>query len=245
MTNDRIYIHELIDIRGHHRGDYMHHMTANWSPNAQEDRGQLCFGVWGVVGSTGAWPRVCNIWEERGWAGLARSLDGELTGPDLQDPKLKKWWAKANEFRSGGFDRILEPAPWMPTIDDHMTAGTRGEAFAHELVTVEPGAAADLLEEARAAAVPAYERHGWELIGAFTTALGNDDEALLLWSMPSFGAWARAEQAARDDEALRTWRERARTLSRRWQRILLANAPLCPFRTGRQPRRDDRTGWEE
>jgi hypothetical protein len=28
-------------------------------------------------------------------------------------------------------------------------------------------------------------------------------------------------------------------------RFLLLDAPLCPFRTGRQPSREDRTGWEE
>jgi hypothetical protein len=42
MANDKIYIHEFIDIIGHNRANYMHHMTANWSPIAQEERHQLC-----------------------------------------------------------------------------------------------------------------------------------------------------------------------------------------------------------
>ncbi len=57
MPNEKVYIHEFIDIIGHGRARYMHHMTANWSPIAQEERNQLCYGVWGVVGSTGPWPR--------------------------------------------------------------------------------------------------------------------------------------------------------------------------------------------
>ena len=44
--NDKVYIHELIDIIGHNRARYMHHMTANWVPVAIEERNQLCFGVW-------------------------------------------------------------------------------------------------------------------------------------------------------------------------------------------------------
>ena len=28
--NDKVYIHEFIDIIGHNRANYMHHMTANW-----------------------------------------------------------------------------------------------------------------------------------------------------------------------------------------------------------------------
>ena len=45
QVNDRVYIHEFIDIIGHNRAKYMHHMPANWSPIAQEERHQLCFGV--------------------------------------------------------------------------------------------------------------------------------------------------------------------------------------------------------
>ena len=56
-VNDKVYIHELIDIIGHRRADYMHHMTANWSPSAQEERGQRCYGVWATLGSTGRWQR--------------------------------------------------------------------------------------------------------------------------------------------------------------------------------------------
>ena len=36
--NDRVYIHEFIDIIGHNRAHYMQHMTANWGPIGQEER---------------------------------------------------------------------------------------------------------------------------------------------------------------------------------------------------------------
>ena len=52
MTNNKVYIHEYIDIIGHNRANYMHHMTANFSPMAQVQRHQLCYGVWGTVGTT-------------------------------------------------------------------------------------------------------------------------------------------------------------------------------------------------
>ena len=50
--NDKIYIHELIDIIGANRARYMHHMTANWCPVGRVERNQHCFGVWATVGST-------------------------------------------------------------------------------------------------------------------------------------------------------------------------------------------------
>jgi hypothetical protein len=237
-VNEKVYIHEFIDIRGHHRADYMQHMTANWSPNAQEDRQQLCYGVWALLGSTGPWPQVVNMWEEDGWDGLASSFAGEAVGRGAQDPKLAKWWAKASEFRRGGFDRILVPAPWTRTIEQLCADGVRGECYAHEVVTVRPGAAADLLERARDA-TDLHGAHGWELAGAFTTAMVNDDEAILLWAIPTWQQWADAEQ----DVRLADWRRAVDATA--WHRTLLVDAPLSPFRTGRQPARSDRVDWEE
>ncbi|MEZ5166842.1 MAG: hypothetical protein R2695_10245 [Acidimicrobiales bacterium] len=245
MTSTHAYIHEFIDIRGVHRADYMHHMTANWSPNAQEDRGQDCFGVWGVLGSTGAWPQVCNIWEEPDLDGLARSFAAEAVGPALQDPKLEKWWKKASEFRRGGFDRILLPAPWMPTVAESLAAGVRAETFAHEVLRCRPGSARDVLERARERAAVAYEPYGWQLVGAWITAMRDEDEAILLWAIADWAAWARGEAAQGNDDAIVEWRNAARTDVVDWHRLLLVAAPLCPFRTGRQPERGDRIDWQE
>ena len=77
-------------------------------------------------------------------------------------------------------------------------------------------------------------------MGAWWTAMRSDDEAVLLWAIPTWESWASAEQdLAHGLEVLPTGG--AAVLSR--ERILLAAAPLCPFRTGRQPSRDDRTDW--
>ena len=88
MPGPRVYIHEFIDILGHNRARYMYHMTANWGPVGRVERNQLCFGVWGVVGSTGRWPQVVNLWEYEDWAALGRNFEVELTGSGLQDPSL-------------------------------------------------------------------------------------------------------------------------------------------------------------
>jgi hypothetical protein len=237
-VNDRVYIHEFIDITLHNRANYMQHMTANWSPIGQEERGQLCYGVWALIGSTGLWPKTVNMWEHESWSGLAASLATETVGKGAQDPALEKWWAKAAEFRSGGLDRIVVPAPWTRGIEQLCADGVRGDVYAHELVTVEPGSAADVLERARDAA-DLHMRHGWELAGAFTTAMTNDHEALLLWAIPTWQQWADAEQ----DNELAKWRRSLNPAT--WQRVLLVDAPLCPFRIGRQPARSDRVDWTE
>jgi hypothetical protein len=239
--NNKVYIHEFIDITKQNRARYMHHMAANWSPLAQEQRHQLCYGVWGVVGSTGRWPQVVNIWEEDGFDGLARSFGAELSNATLQDPALAKWWAAAADLRSGGFDRLLVPHQETLTIEALCASGVTREIFAHELVTVRPGTARRFLDSALAGAAKVHADYGWRLVGAWWTALRNEDEAVLLWSIPTWESWASVEQdLAHGVDALSPARGDA-PLGR--ERILLAAAPLCPFRTGRQPTRDDRTDW--
>jgi hypothetical protein len=106
-VSERVYIHELIDIVGHNRARYMHHMTANWVPVALAERNQRCFGVWATVGSTGRWPEVVNMWELDSWDGLVRNFEVEFAGGRTQDPSLADWWSVAASLRRGGTDRIV------------------------------------------------------------------------------------------------------------------------------------------
>ena len=178
------------------------------------------------------------MWEHAGWSGLASSFGVEAVGHGAQDPALVKWWAKAAEFRSGGLDRIVVPAPWTRTIEELCADGVRGEVYAHELVHVEPGAAASVLDAARDAS-ELHARHGWQLFGAFTTAMAYDDEALLLWAIPTWQQWADGEP----DRELQDWR---RSLgARSWDRVVMVDSPLNPMRTGRQPARSDRIDWTD
>jgi hypothetical protein len=240
-VNDKLYIHEFIDIILHNRANYMYHMTANYSPIAQDERQTYCYGVWGVVGTTRRWPEVVNIWEGAGWDGQARSFRHEFSHEGLQDPKLAKWWAKAAEFRSGGFDRILVPAPWTRTIAELCADGVTGEVYSHEMITVPRGSSGDYLELMREYAVPVYDKYGWILAGAWETAMVDETECILLWAIPSWEHWAEWEKAQRNDDEIIEWKSRSRSASESWTRFLMVDAPLSPFRTGRQPSREDRT----
>lgn len=243
--NTNVYTHEFINIIGHGRARYMHHMTANWSPIGQEERNQLCFGVWGTIGTTGFWPQVVNMWEEAGFDGLAAGLGHETGRPSLQDQKLEKWWAEAAQFRSGGFDRVLIPAPWSPTVTELTSAGVSGQVYAHETISVPTGTARDFLELVRSAGIPAMAEHGLELVGALRTSMRDDDECIVIWAIPSWSAWSDFEQAS-DGGALAGWITERRAASERYERFLMADAPLSPMKIGRQPARGDRVeGWDD
>ena len=243
--NNKIYTHEFIDVIGHNRANYMHHMTANWSPIAQEERNQLCYGVWGVVGTTGRWPEVVNMWEEDGFDGLAEGFRLELSRPTLQDEKLEKWWAEAANFRRGGIDRLLIPAEWTRTVSELCADGVSGTAYAHETYRVRPGTAGDFLSLVRDEAIDAYGRHGWELVGALRTALHDDAECIVIWAIPTWEQWAAFESDVHYAGGLKAWRERTYEWTTGFERFLMMDAPLSPMKIGRQPARDDRTGWTD
>lgn len=243
--NDKVYIHEFIDIIGPYRPQYMHHMTANWSPIGQDERNQSCFGVWGAVGTTGRWPRVVNMWEEDGFEGLAAGLGRELVRPSLQDEKLEKWWNEAADYRSGGFDRVLVPAPWTRTIAELCADGVRGVAYAHETITVAPGQAEAFLSSVRDLGVPTLAPFGWELVGALKTSMHDDSECIVIWAIESWGHWAEYERAVDGDPGVRSWRDRCWS-GGGFERFLMCDAPLSPMRIGRQPARSDRVDdWSE
>jgi hypothetical protein len=245
-VNDKVYIHEFIDIIGHNRARYMHHMTANWSPIAQEERHQLCYGVWGIVGTTRGWPEVLNMWEEDGFDGLAASFRHEFNHPSLQDPKLAKWWAEAANYRRSGTDRVLVPAPWTRTIEELCADGVRGEVYAHEQFEVPQGTAGDFLERIADEALPLYEEHEWVLAGAWETAMRNESECFLLWAIPTWERWASFEKEEDADTPLRRWKRDSYERTTSLRRFLVVDAPLSPFRTGRQPSVSDRADdWQD
>ena len=242
--NRKLYIHEFIDIIGHNRAHYMHHMTANWCPIGRKERNMNCFGVWATVGSTGAWPQVVNMWELNGWKGLAANFEHELVGHGAQDPSLAEWWSAAAELRRGGLDRIVAPERWSPTIDELTKAGVSGAVYAHEIVRCPIGGARAFLDALAETGRPAVEELGLQCVGAFRTVMGTDTEAIVIWALPSWEAWGRYEQAW-DGPQLAAWRARLTTLNADVQRTLMVDAPLSPMRTGRQPQVEDRLPLDE
>jgi hypothetical protein len=108
------------------------------------------------------------------------------------------------------------------------------------MVVVRNGAADEFLERVRERGGALASRYGWELAGAWKTAMVDEDECVLLWAIPSWQRWADFEKAHDADADVRAWRANTRDIVETWQRIVLVDAPLSPFRTGRQPSRSDR-----
>lgn len=237
----RVYIHELVDIVGNNRARYQHHMTANWCPEAGAARRQRCFGVFSVVGSTGPWPTVVNLWEYDSWDDLGHNFAHELVGRAHQDPFLAEWWDAAAKFRSGGLDTILAAPDGQPGIEDLYPQAGRWVGYVHERWTGRPGDAPQL---AAGVAGLAGRTDAVELVGQFEVAMADRSEAISLWGFRSWSDWSQFEAECSDGTL--DWSINlgaASTIGARHARrssMLLVDAALSPLAIGRQPSVDDR-----
>lgn len=224
MANTHLYLHELIDIVGTGSEAYKAH-TGKLGTNRADDGAPLV-GTWQQSGSTGSWPIVVNLWEMRGWDHWAEILDRQYTKTSGQEPKLKRWWAEATKYRSGGFDRILEPAPFSPTRQELVTRGVKGRAVLQEIATVRPGRAERYLDAVASRWRSIASQRGLTLIGAYRTAM-RETEAVLLWSVPDFGTLTDHLATCSRDRTVRRWTEHARQWRVDYRETLLVPSAWC------------------
>ena len=246
-VNDKVYIHEFIDIIGPNRARYMHHMTANWCPVAREERNQLCFGVWGTVGSTGRWPEVVNMWELDGWDGLVANFGHELTPRLVAGPVAGRSGGRWPPTCAAG----ASTASWCPSrgpipIESSTARGVRGEVYAHELFTTPPGRSPAVLEQlARpgpAGGRGAGPRRAWApSTWPWSTTPSAWPSGPCPTGRPGPPTSGPGDPAARCGRGPSGWPRPASGSSR----TLLVDAPLAPLRLGRQPLASDRRPLDE
>ena len=223
-----LYLHETIDIVGQGAWPYMQH-TLQASGN--ETNRFVLQGTWYVMGITGRWPQVINIWDvPGGWQGWADSVD-RLNLKRPNNTELTQWWDAAYALRTGGFDRLLAGAPQSPTTDELVTAGVRGSLFLHEIATVHPGTAPAHLAAMAETQVPLMAEYGFTATGLYETLM-TDTEVISVWAgdVQAHTNLLRAEYGARHgpaggDARLAVWRRTAREFVTTWRAELMTPCP--------------------
>lgn len=177
---DQLYLHEVVDIVGQGCGAYMEH-TAGFHAESAADRGLTLLGTWQVVGATGRWPQVVNMWEMLdgwdGWNRLVNAANVKRAGNEA----LNEWWDEAYQWRTGGFDRLLGAASGSPTLADLRADGVSGEVFVHELAQVRVGAVEEYLADVTTRRAPVMAERNHRLVGAYEVLM-SDTEAITIWA---------------------------------------------------------------
>lgn len=200
-----LYLHEVVDITGQGAVPYMEH-TVDFHAETAADRGLTLLGTWYVVGATGRWPQVINIWELvdgwKGWERLVRSTNIDRG----QNQALSEWWDEAYRHRSGGVDRLMAAGPGCPSLAELSDTGVTGELFVHELSTVKPGLGLEYLDALTDRWAPVMADHGHRLVGAYEVLM-RDTEVCTVWAtdLPSHVSLMQASTEGGDDR-IAAWR---------------------------------------
>ncbi|MEJ7585734.1 MAG: hypothetical protein WKF43_17000 [Acidimicrobiales bacterium] len=227
---DALFLHEVVDIVGQGSKPYMAH-TVGFDTDDAGGRGLRLFGTWSVMGSTGRWPQVVNLWELiDGWEGWRRLCDRTNLQRDT-NPGLSQWWDEAHRYRTGGFDRLLMAADSCPTPCDLVSARVTGTVFVHELTEVRPGAGPDYLDAVAREWAPVAAEHGHTLVGSWLVLL-RDTEVCTLWATDLDHHIALMDSS---DERATRWAEHRRQWCTRWRTELMtpgAGTLLAPAPPG-------------
>ncbi len=222
MANTNIYLHETINIVGTGAEAYKKHT----GERPTGEKASPLVGTFQLCGSTGDWPTVVNLWEMRGWEHWAELLEYQYTRSGPRPPALDRWWKQALKHRRGGFDRILEPAPFCPSRAELIERNVRGRACIQEIATVRAGQAEIYLDAVATHWLGVARRRGLELAGAYRTAM-RDTEAVLLWVLPTVRDFTRHLADFWTATETRAWAERARTWRTDYRETLLIPSVWC------------------
>ena len=172
----------------------MHHMTANWSPNAQEERAPALLRRLGAAGLDR------RLAPDRQHVGARRAGTGS---PTRSRSRASAGAPRTRGSSAGGPRRpssagVASTASWSPPRGPGASSSCAPTACGARS-TPTSWCGSPRAPRPTCSSGPATRRlhgtHGWELAGAFRTAMVNDDEALLLWAIPTWRQWADAEQA--------------------------------------------------
>mgnify|MGYP006277215919 CR=1 FL=1 len=233
-----LFLHEVIDVVGQHQWDYMEHAKAQ---AGHEKVDFELLGTWYVMGITGRWPQVINIWDvPGGWDGWFGKVD-RLGMKRMTNAHLHGWWTTAYTYRTGGYDRLLAGAPGCPTMASLAADGVRGSLFVHEITEVAPGTALDYLAAVRAERAPLMAEYGHHLVGLYEVMM-HDTEVCTVWATEAEehvrmgkardvarGLLSESAAGVAGDDRIEAWHRTARRWATRWREELMTPAPdtLC------------------
>lgn len=221
-----LYLHEIIDIVGTGQEAYLETVIDRWGHSEKLGISRLV-GTWKVIGSTNRWPRVVNLWEMEGWAHWVDSLERQFL-PEKKDTALAPWWAKATEWRSGGFDRILEPASYSPTMAVLRAQNLRSWVCVHSIVRVARGQRSAFLNAVGETLRPLLAEHQLTLVGAYSAPMMSN-EVVLVWAAPDFRHLCGLYEARREHAEWRAWTRRVATLLDGHETMWLVPSEGCFF----------------
>ena len=179
-----------------------------------------------TVSTSGPWPGVINIWEKT-WAGQTEDLVGQFLDTK-RDSAMEDWWNRNLHLRRGGYDRMLIPTDYSPTIADLAAREVTGEVFWHEIAWLPFGEPRRYLDALEAQLLPALDEFGLDLIGAYRVAM-RPRQVLTIIGAREWSRLGTCLGAAPTHSGLRQWNDYRATTVDHVDELLLLPARFDPL----------------
>jgi hypothetical protein len=232
------YLHEIIHTVPGRSDQYVNDIIDLRVYSGAPPERQPGLGFWKTAGLAGPYPKVINLWYHPNVEEMAAAFTRQFGEAEQRDTYLENWWVNALRSRRGGFDRILVPVAYAPSISELRGRDDWGTAFLQEIISLPRAERDRFLDRQGEEFVPVAAAHGARLIGAYRLPMV-DYEVLNLWAFadwPAFGAFQAARQT---DPRLRAWFAYRDSVIEGLEEMALAPARPFPFRIENEPIRED------
>lgn len=229
--NPHIYVHEVMrTVPGREEAYMASVLSIRDDPGRADRQTHAAFGQFRTVDTSGPWPGVINIWEED-WDALASDLAAQFHGAP-RDVALEQWWNRNIDLRTGGFDRVLVPAPFSPTKRELCDRGFTGEVFLHEIIHLAAAEADRYLDHVERRLVHALTDYGVSLVGAFRVAM-RPGQLVTIIGAPQWADLTAFVGAMASDPEIKAFAEYRAEVVDRVEECFMIPARHDPFATGR------------
>jgi len=219
-----LYLHEMLTIVPWTEEEFWDIMETDYVPQAAQN-GLRLVGLF-KVGIQ--YSKNYALWEMDDWAALDRIQEFHD-----RDPWMKTWRLESIRYRTDWLGRVLEPAPFSPTLEQIQGGGYESTMYLHCLVRTLPGKSEEYISAIGDEMLPLAAKWGMKLAGCYRTVAGEaeSDEVIHIWTAgDAITQWGEIRKAARSDPGLKEWEARAAA----WRqdvdyRFLLALVPFSPL----------------
>ncbi len=198
-----LYLHETLTIVPWTEDEFWHIFGTDYVPQV-EKIGLRLVGLF-KVGIR--YSENIALWEVDDWAALDRIqefLD--------KDPWMKTWKLESIRYRTDWVGKVLEPAPFSPTLAQIQKGDYKSTFYLHCVARVFPGKVDEYTNAIKKELVPMAKRWGMQLVGCYQVAAGESDsnEVIHIWTGGDMIAgWGAIRDTAQKDPALKRWETKA------------------------------------
>jgi hypothetical protein len=221
-----LYLYDSIMIVPRLQEEFWKVMGSDYLPEAEQN-GLRLVGMF-MIGIH--YNENLALWELDDWATLDR-----IQKLHDKHPWIQSWKREAVDYVTDSVAKVLEPAPFSPTLAKLKKGDYKYTIYLHTLAKVLPGKEDEYIKAVGKELAPMAKRWGMKLVGCYKAVGGtaSSGEVINIWTAGNVhGDWVKIREASLNDPAYKEWEVRAG----KWRpkviyRFLYGLVPYSPLRT--------------